>query len=270
MKFLFWNVNKNPVGPILSEIVVQHDVEVVILAECLDRGAILVDLNLNATFKHLFHLTDGQRTRVVIYARFPPEYLNTAHSDPFVTIRHMFLPQKRQLLLAAMHLESKLRRRDTHLWSVARDVSAKIRQVERELGISNTVLVGDLNMNPFEMGVIQADGLHAVMTKAIARKRDRRIGDEVYPYFYNPMWGRFGDTTKGPPGTYYSTSSSRDEYFWHTFDQVLIRPDLIESFDEAKMQVLTDCGAIEFLRKSGIPDDSRASDHLPLLFDLEI
>jgi hypothetical protein len=45
MRFLFWNVKKNPVGPIVSEIVGQHDVEVVILAECLDEGAILVDLN---------------------------------------------------------------------------------------------------------------------------------------------------------------------------------------------------------------------------------
>src|SRR5258705_387564 len=166
MRFLFWNVKKNPVGPILSEIVRQHDVKVIILAECRDKAAILVDLNMNA----------------------------------------------------------------------------------------------------FEMGVIQADGLHGVMTQAIARKRHRPIGDEVYPYFYNPMWGRFGDTTKGPPGTYYATTSSRDEYFWHTFDQVLIRPDLLDSFDEAELQVLTDCGGIEFLRESGIPDDSRASDHLPLLF----
>src|SRR6266404_5707863 len=270
MRFLFWNVKKNPVGPILSEIVRQHDVEVVILAECLDKAAILVDLNLNATTKKTFHLTHSQRTRVVIYTRFSPEYIPTAHSDIFFTIRRIILPEKRQMLLAAMHLESKLYRREIHLWGKVRDVSATIRQVESELGISRTVLVGDLNMNPFEMGVIQADGLHGVMTQAIARKRHRPIGDEVYPYFYNPMWGRFGDTTKGPPGTYYATTSSRDEYFWHTFDQVLIRPDLLDSFDEAKLQVLTNCGGIEFLRKSGIPDDSRASDHLPLLFDLEI
>lgn len=268
MRFLFWNVKKNPVGPVLSEIVRQHDVKMVILAECEDEGEILVDLN--ATTENLFHLTDSKRTRVAIYARFPPEYIKTVHSDKFFTIRRIFLPETRQILLAAMHLESKLHRSDIHRWGKARDVSATIRQVESELGISRTILVGDLNMNPFEMGVIQADGLHGVMTRAIARKKGRSIGDEVYPYFYNPMWGRFGDTTKGPPGTYYVTTSSRDEYFWHTPDQVLIRPDLIDSFDDAKLQVLTNCGGIEFLKESGIPDDSRASDHLPLLFDLEL
>ena len=268
MVFLFWNVNNNPVGPILSKIVEQHDVEVVILAECLDTAAILIDLN--ATTKNLFHLTDSQRTRVVVYTRFPMQYIKTAHSDKFLTIRHILLPQRREILLAAMHLESKLRRRDSHQASKSKDVSARIHEVESALGVSTTVLVGDLNMNPFEMGVIHADGLHGVMTRAIARKRERRIGDDVYPFFYNPMWGRFGDSTKGPPGTYYSTTSSLDEYFWHTFDQVLIRPDLIDSFDEAKLKILTDCDGIEFLRESGKPDGSPASDHLPLLFDLEI
>jgi len=268
MRFLFWNVKKNPVGPVLSEIVGKHDVEVVILAECKSEGEILVALN--ATTMNPFHLTDSQGTRVAIYTRFPSEYIETVHSDKFYTLRRVFLPETRQILLAAMHLESKLYRSDVHRWGKARDVSATIRQVERELGIFSTVLVGDLNMNPFDMGVIQADGLHGVMTRAIARKRDRPIGDDVFPYFYNPMWGRFGDTTKGPPGTYYVTTSSRDEYFWHTLDQVLIRPDLIDSFDEAKLEVLTNCGGIEFLRESGIPDDSRASDHLPLLFDLKI
>lgn len=267
MKFLFWNVNKNPVGPILSKIVKQHDVEIVILAECLDEGTILVDLN--AVAKNPFHLTDSKVTRVVIYTQFPAQYIKTMQSDRFVTIRHIFLPQRREILLAAMHLESKLRRRQAHQSSKSRLVSTKIRQVESELGITSTVLVGDLNMNPFEMGVIQADGLHGVMTRAIANRLKRAIGDEVFPYFYNPMWGRFGDTTKGPPGTYYYDNASFDEYFWNTFDQVLIRPELMNSFDESKLEVLTSCRGIEFLR-GGKPDRSRVSDHLPLLFDVRI
>lgn len=268
MRFLFWNVKKNPVGSILSKIVQEHRVEIVILAECSDRDAILIDLN--AENRYPFFLTDSKETRLVIYTNFSPEFIKTEHSHKFFTIRCISLPLKKKILLVAMHLESKLHRSDIHRWVEVIGVSAKIRQVESELGISRTVVVGDLNMNPFDMGVILADGLHAVMTQAIAREKDRRIGNERYPFFYNPMWGRFGDTTKGPPGTYHKTTSSRDEYFWHTFDQVLIRPDLIDSFDEAKLQVLTDCGGIEFLRESGIPDDSRASDHLPLLFDLEI
>lgn len=88
MKFLFWNVKKNPLGPIVSQIVREHNVEIIILAECSDPDAILVDLNSET--EYLFHLTESQGTRVVIYTRFPAKYIETAHSDKFFTIRRIF------------------------------------------------------------------------------------------------------------------------------------------------------------------------------------
>lgn len=118
--------------------------------------------------------------------------------------------------------------------------------------------------------MICADGLHAVMTKDIAIKRSRTVRQQAYPYFYNPMWGRFGDTTKGPPGTYYHSRANYHEYFWHMFDQVLIRPELLGTFDSETLQILTECGETMFLRRSGEPDATRISDHLPLVFTLKV
>lgn len=268
MKFLFWNVKRKPVGPILSKIVEAHNVDVVVLAECRDPGSMLVDLN-DATGNE-FHLPDSPGPRIVIYTRFLREYVETAHSEEFFTMRLISLPGNKPLLLAALHLPSKLHKTDSEEYQswVASQVSAEIRKVEREKGTSRTVLVGDLNMNPFEKGVASASGFHAVMTRNIARKKPRKVIRQYYPFFYNPMWGRFGDTTDGPPGTYYRWGSELTEYFWNTYDQVLIRPDLLDSFDEKSIQVLTQFGGIKFLRKTGIPDDSRLSDHLPLLFAL--
>jgi hypothetical protein len=148
-------------------------------------------------------------------------------------------------------------------------MSANIREIESRIGHSRTVLVGDLNMNPFEEDMISANGWHAVMTRDIARKGTRVVQKEAYPFFYNPMWGHFGDDTQGPPGTYYRWKGSLSEYFWHIWDQVLIRPDLLELFDGASLQILTECRSISFVKSSGIPN-ARLSDHLPLLFALEI
>src|SRR6185369_2808188 len=136
MKFLFWNVKKNSVGPILSKIVQEYGVELVILAECSDRDAILVDLN--SEVKYPFHLTESQRTRVVIYTRFPSEFIDTIYSETLFTVRRITLPLKNQILLAAMHLESRKHRSDIHRLGKAIAVSAKIRQIEHDLGITRT------------------------------------------------------------------------------------------------------------------------------------
>ena len=208
MRFLFWNVKKNSVGPILSHIAEDYAVDIVILAECADPNAILSDLNLKTEYP--FHRTEDQTTRIVIYTRFPRENIRTAYGDKFLTIRRIGLLDRRPIVLAATHLPSKLFRDEYHLWEKAKS----------------------------------------------------------YPFFYNPMWGRFGDTTEGPAGTYYRLASSFAEYFWHIHDQVLIRPHLLDSFDEKSVRVLTVCGGRRFVRKSGIPDQSRVSDHLPLLFAL--
>lgn len=188
MKFLFWNVKKNPVGPILSKIVEAHDVDVVILAECRDPGEMLIELNDGN--ENQFHLPDIPGPRVVIYTRFLRKHIETAHSEDFFTVRLISLPETEPIILAALHLPSRLHKTDAREYQakVAAKVSARIREVEREKGTSRTVLVGDLNMNPFEEGVAAADGLHAVMTRDIARKRGRKVVREFYPFFYNPMW----------------------------------------------------------------------------------
>jgi len=85
MKFLFWNIKKNPVGPILSNIVQTHNIDIVILAECRDPGVILVDLN-DASDNQVY-LPDTPGPRVVIYTRFPRKHIETAYSDDFLTVR---------------------------------------------------------------------------------------------------------------------------------------------------------------------------------------
>jgi hypothetical protein len=154
--------------------------------------------------------------------------------------------------------------------SMASRVSEEIRKIERRVGHSKTLLVGDLNMNPFDEGMTSAGGLHAVMTRSIATRNPRTVQRKIYPFFYNPMWGRFGDTTEGPPGTFYRSASSFVEYFWHMFDQVLVRPELLGSFDIATLRILTECRATKFIRPSGVPNASRLSDHLPLVFELKM
>lgn len=124
-------------------------------------------------------------------------------------------------------------------------------------------------MNPFETGVVATSGLHAVMTRTIATKKGRVVQKDYYPYFYNPMWNLFGDYTDGPPGTYYYYNSDHLSYFWNMFDQLLIRPNLLPFFRNETLKIVDKVGSKNLLTPTGIPD-KKMSDHLPIIFKLDI
>jgi hypothetical protein len=125
-------------------------------------------------------------------------------------------------------------------------------------------------MNPFEDGVVSANGLHGVMTRSIAEKRTRVVQSQEYPFFYNPMWGLLGDSTPGSPGTFYYSGAEHRTYFWNMFDQVLIRPDLLPLFDNEELEIPESDGEVSFLSDKDLPDKNVASDHLPVTFKLAL
>jgi hypothetical protein len=127
--------------------------------------------------------------------------------------------------------------------------------------------VGDFNLDPFDQALVSTNGFHAVLSRAVAARQQRKVSGKSYDFFYNPMWGRMGDGSHGPPGSHYYSSTEHVAYFWHSFDQVLLRPSLLHEFDDQSLMVLTHIGK-ESLLKHGIPDKVKYSDHLPLLFSI--
>ena len=59
-------------------------------------------------------------------------------------------------------------------------------------------------------------------------------------------------------------------YFWNIFDQVLIRPDLLDLFRNEDLSILSNDGVESFLTERGLPDKTVASDHLPIIFKLDL
>jgi hypothetical protein len=86
------------------------------------------------------------------------------------------------------------------------------------------------------------------------------------------MWGLFGDRTSGPPGTYYWRSSVTSNHHWHILDQVLLRPSLADKLTRLKILRRDGPGSADnsLLDKHGLPEREGISDHLPLLFELDI
>jgi hypothetical protein len=82
------------------------------------------------------------------------------------------------------------------------------------------------------------------------------------------MWGCFGDRTPGPAGTFFYPASSPRGYYWNVFDQVLLRPALMDALNE--LRILDEDGQDSLLTNRGHPRASDLSDHLPVLFRLDV
>jgi hypothetical protein len=167
----------------------------------------------------------------------------------------------------AVHLPSQLRgRQDAE--GECRALAAEVREVESECGHERTVIVGDLNLDPYDAPVVEAGGLHAVMSRRVANRGFRHVRGKRYAYFYNPMWevlGRGGDL---PQGTYFYDRGGHVVRYWHAFDQVLVRPSLLDRLPPNGVDVIHCVGTESLLDGQGRPNLHRYSDHLPLLFTI--
>jgi hypothetical protein len=266
--FLFWNLNKKPLSSLIAKLVEEHDVDILIFAECLMKPDVLLPY-INRADRQWAYSPSDSCERIKIYTRFSPEFIKPVLDGREFTTRHLTIPDKIDILLTAIHFPSKLSWSDASQAMRIVEVASKIRIAESRVGHLRTVLVGDLNMNPFEDGIISANGFHAVMSKMVAGKQSRVVQGERYPFFYNPMWSLFGDAPQEPPGTYYYTSGLIS-FFWNMFDQVLIRPELLSSFSHDNLNILTSAGNTSLLTSDGRPNSKMASDHLPLLFSLDL
>ena len=170
--------------------------------------------------------------------------------------------------LILVHLRSKLRGEKLDQIEKLRNVNSRIRVFERQYD-ENTVVVGDFNLDPFDEGLVMAAGFHAMMDRGLVSPKGRIVNGIRHPFFYNPMWKLYGSRTETslPPGTYYYDKSENLRYYWHLFDQVLIRPGLLANFRDLDLEVIDHDGRSS-LRAEGKPNANLFSDHLPIFFKL--
>ncbi len=271
VSFLFWNLNGKPLHRTICRLAVKYQVDVFMFAELSSSPyELLADLNRLDIKQRYFLSPIIICDKIHIFTKFNYKYIKAIEESERLTIRHLQLPGLTDILVAISHFPSK---RFMSSESQVQECVPLIRDIEKaeeKICHSRTILVGDLNMNPFEDGLVGAVGLHAVNSKHVAMRNSRIVQGRAYQFFYNPMWGLFGDSAPGPPGTYYYPGSEHITYFWNIFDQVLIRPDLINEFENSELMIITSDGEISFLTPSGFPNVNLVSDHLPIYFKLNL
>jgi hypothetical protein len=264
MRIVFWNINQKDLSKELNILAQNIAPDILFLAECeMTIASILTALN--ATKVNYFYNADPVCEKIYMFSKFRDKFVQPIKSSLRYTVRSIDVPTYPKFNLMCLHYQSKVN------WDFADQAahSSILRTViidfEKKMSSQMTVVVGDFNMNPFDFGMVQTTGLHSVMSKDIALNQTRTVDGDEYHFFYNPMWSFYGDHGKGQVnGTTYNTLSKPLNYFWNIFDQVLIRPDFIQFFDEDKLEILTELDSSHSLLKKSKKIDNSISDHLPI------
>jgi len=265
----FWNIHKNVTAERISAFAHERDVDILVLAEN-ETPVFELCRVLNTGAKRLYFPDIGQSPRLTILTRFRVDHTCLVRDSHGVAIRHYQMPLGASILLVAAHLSSKLWKKTEEQILASTRVARYVRDAEANVGHSRTIIVGDLNMNPFEIGVVGSEGLHAVMDRKIAAAGSRTVHGEECAFFYNPMWSTFGDLDSTPPGTYfYDNSGGEVNFYWNVFDQVLLRPALLDYMTPNSVNVVTELQGVSLLTDAGHPNGKDMSDHLPIVCRLD-
>lgn len=262
MKFAFWNVHQNPViNHYIVDLIYENELDIIVLAEYKDNEQKLID---ELTQKGIYmekYLTSGC-DRIMMFGSI--QKVMPANQNKYYSIQII----DKKCILCGMHLPSRIysdhqERRNIVIDRIVEDIN----ELEMKLKIENTIILGDVNENPYDVGCLNATKFHGISSGADAEKGSRTVMSKTFKMFYNPMWNLFGDF-RYPPGTYYHNGSDPSNSFWNIYDQVMIRPSMRKWFVDNSLKILVKIQEYSLVDKFRHPRKD-ISDHLPIVFEIK-
>jgi exonuclease III len=287
IKILSWNIHTNKKGMtpllknVLADVVNENEIDIVILQEAF---GIEVSTSLNSLINQYDEVVAPGNiieNGVRIFLRqntFKFTFLERHSRNKLVLLNLKKISGIEEFNIAAVHLYSKVGNTERQqLWKNL-PIIQKIKNFEDKVSNNNkTILVGDLNHNPYESNMLDPNFLNCkdsktlidtLIKKPVSKKTDN-------DYWYNPMWNLLGDYNfidgnERITGTFFRYTID-EKPIWNLFDGFIIRHSIMNSVDYKKSKIITHTKTINFLKPFTIgKDDSmikeQISDHLPIMF----
>jgi len=279
MQIGFWNIDSKEVkaGRDMSDSIVQlileKDLDILSLAEAnanvVDEAVYkLMGMNPASTYTWIPSSKDRIKTISRIAQAAFTDISGLCRGTRWSAYQ-VKIPKVLTFNIILVHLQSKMNWSDQSQSLDCVNLASDIKAIEAHTGSSNSIVLGDFNMNPFEFGMVAANGLHAMqdLNYVGARLPGREVDGALYKFFYNPMWNLFGDNKK-PMGTCYYRVSQHVSYEWNLFDQVLVRPELKGFLAADCVDIVDSIGGDSLTKGFDRPDRDLYSDHLPIVLKL--
>lgn len=263
MKYTFWNTHKNKdINVHLQNLIEEYSPDIVALAEYEANGEELENKLKLCGLDYVF--ISKIASRLDLFYKGNRKEVIHCNESKYYTIKIISNNKKKQII-SIVHLPSKMYEDEFRNAEILKDMLEEIVAIKVDKHINNFVVMGDFNMNPYELPMINATALQAISSREIVKKRKQRIyNDKNRELLYNPMWNFLGDEKK-PIGSYYYPTSQNAALYWNTFDQFIVNEKLVDVVDLSKIKFITTVGTLELADESGRP---KVSDHFPLYFEI--
>lgn len=240
----------------LCQLIEEYRPDVVGLAEYVDNVNELVSELCKKGI--IFYAIPPMGSRIVTLSRFKRELVrHKKEATHFVVKGYPYYDGKMHNVVF-VHLPSK--RED----SGGRRAAALEKVREAVKGCDRNIIMGDFNMNPYELPMTSVREMNAVSDAEIARKGTRTFVEDQYPFYYNPMWNFLGDKNT-PHGTHYYHPNQEESIYWNIFDQILVSSSLVDDVHIEDVKIIDAVNGAA-LKKRGKPDPS---DHFPIYCELK-
>lgn len=258
-RVLFWNIDERELAGEIGQLCAHYGVDILAIAEPISPPDIISAL-FSSTGRLFVRLELAVRLHV--YSALPANAVTVSFDHGGFVAVHVEQLVGPTVSIVFAHLSSKMGQTAGGADMLATRARSQIEALERQVGHRRTLVIGDLNMEPYDPGLISSESFHATMSERIGARGTRIVQGEERSFFYNPMWNFLGDKTPGPPGTFFRNKSEPNAYYWHMIDQVLIRPDAIPLVNSDSIEIVREAGPVRLDNEHGHP---HASDHFPLL-----
>lgn len=283
IKVLFWNINrKSGFEDTICEILNKENIDILLLAEAMN----IDDKKIETKSKLRKVNSTNPRDQIHLTPRFYSTnygfkltHYHTVQNTKRLVFSMLKIPYHKEILLGGIHFPSKLEYNGQTQTDIANSYTNWLLNTEGRAKNKRTILFGDFNMNPFEIGMIGPKTFNATLTNNLAKQGKRTFQRDKFDYFYNPMWNFMGDikhtdgTNKLPGSYYFYTTINSEATFWNVFDNVICRSKALQYLDLSSINYLMKSGKHNFVNidknHNYSIDEIHYSDHLPLFFILK-
>ena len=277
VRLLFWNVqNSRPLENIVR-LAEEYHIDILLLAESgfeIGESDLLNALNATSEGANFSVIASAQEAyRVPVYSRLHDVVWTLKINRSRYAIWEIRGANEKKFLLATAHFPPIQYQQGDEQRESAIALRLDLEAAEGDWDAPVSLVIGDLNATPYDAGILGVYGLNATPSRRIASGPPREYNGRKYKHLYNPMWRFLADVT---PGTYYNSGISAPiRSDWYLLDQVLLRPAMLQMFDEdaeqaeesdeRDLRILKYDGVSSLVEENGAPVES-LSDHLPLFF----